>query len=629
MKILLVAPPYALLRRYHFPVGIAYVSGMLKKHGFHVVCHNSALDDDWQGEFRRLLERERPDVLGVGALTPSYQFVKWMLKTAKEVLPGVVTLLGGGILGSEPDVFDALGADIGVAGEGEEVSVELLHVLEQGGDLGQVAGILYRDAAGRTVNTGPRPFIEDLDSIPFPDYEGFNFQVCYENLGTYDMISSRGCPFHCTFCYSALGRGRYRAHSIDYVIREIRQLVDTYGVKSVGLMDEVFALRKGRILEFCDKVEPLGMTWYAQLRCGVVDEHLLARMHETGCRMVFYGLESMSPDVLRSMNKKLNPAVIEQALEMTYQSRMESFGNFIFGDPQETVETAWQTLDWWLAHRQYFVNLGKIDCWPGTRIYHDAIERGVVTDKIAFIEQGCPMINMTQLPEDEFLELIRCVWLLHEGLLWPGRLLEARVQPDGSASARCLCPHCKAEVAFEHLESTPMHTDRLAHRLACSICGRVFDIPMRLPPVEHAPEVRELYDQALAHRNADRLEEAMEKLLALFEITRRHSTAVALAVSIRLAQGRPRRARELARLAIKENPTEPGLFDWASKAYAACGDARMSRIFKDQAQLLREHRAPALNAMNMVRLDPMEYLYGKLFPGGVDDPAAGQHPGGQ
>ncbi|MBU1040880.1 MAG: radical SAM protein, partial [Proteobacteria bacterium] len=561
MKILLVAPPYALLSRYYFPVGIAYVSGMLKKHGFQVVCHNSALDDDWQGEFRRLLEQERPDVLGVGALTPSYQFVKWMLKTAKEQLPGVVTLLGGGILGSEPDVFDSLKPDIGVIGEGEAAAVDILRTLEQGGDLGQVTGILYRDAEGRTIRTAPRPFIEDLDSIPFPDYAGFDFGTCYEHVGAHDMISSRGCPFHCTFCYSALGRGKHRAHSIDYVIREIRHLIDSYGINAVGLMDEVFALRKERIYEFCDKVEPLGISWYAQMRCSVVDEKLLRRMRKTGCSTVFYGLESMSPEVLASMNKKLKPSEIERALELTHQTRMSSFGNFIFGDPAETVETAWQTLEWWIDHRQYCVNLGKIDCWPGTKIYHDALARGVIKDKIAFIEQGCPMVNMTQLPEEEFLELIRCVWLMHEGMLWPGKLVSASVEADGSASVRCLCPHCGAELVFEHLEQTPMHRDRHAHQLPCSQCSRAFDIPLRLPPVEHGPEVWELYRQAVAHRDAGRLDEAMEKLLALFEITREHSAAVALSVSIRLTQGRPRRARVLARLAIKLNPTAPGLFD--------------------------------------------------------------------
>jgi tetratricopeptide (TPR) repeat protein len=275
------------------------------------------------------------------------------------------------------------------------------------------------------------------------------------------------------------------------------------------------------------------------------------------------------------------------------------------------------------------VNLGKIDCWPGTKIYHDAIERGVVTDKIAFIEQGCPLVNMTQLSEDEFMELIRCVWLLHEGLLWPGRLLEARVGADGSASARCQCPHCQAEVVFEHLELTPMHTDRLAHRLPCDRCGRVFDLPLRLPPVDHAPEVRALFDAARAHRDAGRLDAAMERLLALFEITRQHPAAVALAASIRLAQEHPRRARELVRLAMKQNPTAPGLFDWAAKAYAACGDKRMARIFQNQAQLLREHRSPALNAANMAQLDPMEHLCLGLFPAGEAEAVADRRPGGQ
>ena len=135
MKILLVAPPYALLGKYYFPVGIAYVSATLKHHGFHVVCHNSALEEDWKAAYRQVLAQERPDVVGVGALTPSYQFVKWMLSEAKAEQPGIITLLGGGILSSEPDIFDSLKADIGVVGEGELTSLELMRTLEVGGNL--------------------------------------------------------------------------------------------------------------------------------------------------------------------------------------------------------------------------------------------------------------------------------------------------------------------------------------------------------------------------------------------------------------------------------------------------------------------------------------------------------------
>ena len=619
MKILLVAPPYALLGKYYFPVGIAYVSATLKHHGFHVVCHNSVLEEDWKAAYRQVLAQERPDVVGVGALTPSYQFIKWMLSEAKAEQPGIITLLGGGILSSEPDIFDSLKADIGVVGEGELTSLELMRTLEAGGELKDVAGILYRDAEGNTLQTASRPFIEDLDSIPFPDYEGFNFAACYAHLGGHDMISSRGCPFHCSFCFSALGRGKHRTHSIDYTIREIRHLIDTYDIKMVGLMDEVFALRKGRLIEFCEKVQPLGIGWYAQFRVGMESPELLDLMREAGCHTVFYGLESMSPEVLRSMNKKIKPADIERALELTYQSRMTSFGNFIFGDPAETTETAWQTLQWWVEHRQYFVNLGKVDCWPGTKIYHDAVNSGIIKDKIEFIEKGCPLTNMTQMPWNEFLDMHKRSWVMHEGLLWPGQLLEVQIDDEGSASARVLCPHCGTEVAFEHLEKTPMHADRHAHRLPCTECNRNFDIPIRLPPVVAGDRIKSLFEKALTHKDVGRLDEAMACLLELFQISRDHPVAVILGASIRLTQGMPDHAKELVRLAIRSNPASPYLHEWASLCYNLCGDIRMARIFQDQAQLLRKYRNTVLTDADMVHLDPMEHLYQRLFPRGVDE----------
>ncbi len=616
MKILLVAPPYQLFDRPHFPVGIAYISSVLKKNGFNIVCHNNILEKDWAEAYYNVLAKECPDVLGLGALTPSYAYVKKMLAMTKAVAPNCVTVLGGGILGSEPDVFDALGVDIGVLGEGEETSLELMQSLKEGRDIGMVRGIMHRLPGGRTVRTAARPFINDLDSVPFPDYEGFNFSASHAILGAHDMVTSRGCPFHCTFCFSALGRGRYRTHSIDYVIREINHIKTTYGVRIVGLMDEVFALRRDRIYELCEKILPLNIQWYAQLRVGVVDAQLLERMREAGCYSVYYGLESMSTDVLRSMNKKITPVDIERTLELTYQSRMSSVGNFIFGDPVETTKTAWETLRWWVDHRHYFVNLGKIDCWPGTKIYHDALERGVITDKIAFIEKGCPITNLTQMPWDEFMDMLKRVWALHEGLLWSGRLLGVDYSA-GNSTVCCLCPHCGEEVVFTCMENRPMHHDRHAHRLPCSSCTRYFDVPLRLPPVIPDQNIQRLFEEALNHRDAGRLDNAMECLFSLFEINRDHPVAVILGASICLAQGMPGRAKELVFRAIRNNPASPYLQEWAALCCEQFGDIQMANIFMNQAILLSEHRSTVLTEKTLESLDPMEHLYHKIFPCGI------------
>ena len=113
----------------------------------------------------------------------------------------------------------------------------------------------------------------------------------------------------------------------------------------------------------------------------------------------------------------------------------------------------------------------------------------------------------------------------------------------------------------------------------------------------------------------------MECLLELFQISRDHPVAVVLGASIRLTQGQPDGAKELIRLAIRSNPASPYLHEWAALCYDLCGDSRMARIFQDQAGLLRKYRSAVMTDADMERLDPMAYLYQRLFPRGVDEVA--------
>lgn len=613
MKILLVAPPYSLMNKYYFPVGIAYVSAMLKHNGFDVACHNNGLESDWEGAFLKSLREAKPDVLGIGGLTPSYKFIKRMLEIAKAENPSLVTVLGGGVLSSEPDVFPCLAADFGVMGEGELVSLELMGALQAGRDVTNISGVLYRKADGSIVATKPRSYIANLDEIPIPDYHGFNFDVCYQALHTHDMISSRGCPFHCTFCYSALGRGKFRFHSLDYVIKEIEYLIKEFGIQTIGLMDEVFALKKDRILEFCEKVTPYGLSWYTQVRLEVVDDELLKAMKRAGCSTVFYGLESMSPVVLNSMNKKLKPEQTIRALEQTYDNGINSFGNFIFGDPAETTETSWETLDWWLDNRKHFVNLGKIDCWPGTKIYHQAVEKGIIKDKIRFIEERCPTVNLTDMPQDEFMDMLKRVWVLHEAMLWPAKLMEASMDDPDDLKAVCRCPHCKKDQHYSGLQNIPMNGDRNAHRMYCPTCSLKFDIPLRFPSPKHAPEVETLFADAVAHYKKGNNDAAMEDLKKLYALTLDHPVAAFLGVTIRLAQKQYALAKELSRITLKHNPSAPYLLEIAAVAYRRHGDVKIAFAFLEQAGLLRATRALVITPETVAKLDPMEHLCLTLF----------------
>lgn len=612
-------------------MGVAMISSALKAAGHDVHCRNLDLAEDWEQAFTQDFRHLSPQVVASGGMTPSFSFFKRLFALAKELNPDTATVLGGGILGSEPLVLSAMQADIGVIGEGEVTAVDLMDRMRAGRDLLDVPGLMLKTSDGETLFTPPRPVIEDMDSLPLADYQGFQFGECLKRNDFQAVSTSRGCPFHCTFCYCVMGRGKYRFHSIPRVIRELAYLKERFGLKQIGLIDEIFALKRERILEFCEQVRPLGLGWSTQVRVEVVDAELLAEMRDSGCSLLFYGLESMSPSILKSMRKRLKPQQVADALDLTYRSGLRVFGNFIFGDPAETGDTSWETLDWWLAHRRYGINLGKIDCWPGTAIYKQALETGVIADPIEYIEKGCQLTNLTSMPRPEWVAMLRRVWTCHEAMIFPCRLLSVHPDQDGGAAV-CVCPHCGKTVRLTGLKATPVHPDRGTQRLTCPACPFGFDIPLRIPPQEFTPEIRALFEAAWnAFSRADECSDAtwanppaegkgevLAKVVGLlkpfWDLGWEHPLAAYLAALAYLLQGDHLNANEVSRRGLRHNPTAPYLLEMCAASYHRLNDDRMSLAFYRQALLVRKARECAVTAETMAEIDPFEEALRRMFP---------------
>lgn len=628
MKILLVSPAYQGASRFYFPGGVAMISSVLKAAGHDVHCRNLDLVEDWEQTFTDDFRRITPQVVASGGMTPSFGFFKRLFALAKELDPDTKTVLGGGILGSEPLVLSAMQADIGVIGEGEITAVELMDNLKAGRDILEVPGLLVKTASGETVQTPARPYITDLDAVPLADYHGFGFGECLNRNPFQSITTSRGCPFHCTFCYCVMGRGKYRFNSIDHVIGEIEYLRREFDLCSIGLIDEIFALKRERIQEFCDKVKPLGISWCTQVRVEVVDEDLLRTMREAGCTLLFYGLESMSPAVLGSMNKRLKPAQVAQALELTYRCGLRVFGNFIFGDPIETADTAWETLEWWLANRKHAINLGKIDCWPGTAIYKRALESGAIADPIEYIEKGCPLTNLTSMPRPDWVAMMRRVWTCHEAMIFPCRLLSVHPDQEGGA-AECICPHCGRIVRLTGLNATPVHPDRGTQRVTCPTCPFDFDMPLRIPPQKFGSETLNLFETAwdifvrtssdcapanpFAHVSEAALAEIVEHLKPFWDMGWEHPLAAYLAALAYQLQGDHLNANEVSRRGLRHNPTAPYLLEMCAASYRRLGDLNMCLAFQRQALLVRQAREQALSPEAQETLDPFEARFRRMF----------------
>jgi anaerobic magnesium-protoporphyrin IX monomethyl ester cyclase len=429
-----------------FPLGIAYVSAALKEAGYRVFTANPDFPErDIYEVLQEMLLTNHVDVVCTGGLSLDCNKIKEVIDIARKINPKVITVVGGGIISSDPETaMRVLDADIGVIGEGERTICELAHALDNGETYGNVPGLIYRDVNHELIKTSPREEITDLDSIPFPDFDGFNYGQWVNFFGGGVLLSDRSCPFRCTFCFHPTGE-KYRQRSIDNIMKELDYQVQHYHVKSIGLASELFATNTQRVLEFCNRVEKYNIAWACCLRVSDVDENLLQRMRKSGCSLVCYGLESADNSILKSMRKGITVEQIRRALDLASESCISTAdSNFIFGDINETAETVANTMKfWWQYNTKTHINLNLIQTYPGTYLYEYACQNGIITDKEQFLRDGCPVVNVSKLSKAEFHELTSLITELRMHPHVPAESLQIiEMQEDGNCSIEYICRRC-------------------------------------------------------------------------------------------------------------------------------------------------------------------------------------------
>lgn len=420
-QVLLVMPrvPYTLEDWPLPPLGILYVSAYMKKQGLCVHCINLSLCGEHPLDVLKQTIREKHiDIVATGDLVVNYLAVKEIVDCAKEASQDIVTIIGGGLVTHSPEEAMALipNADYGVIGEGELTDSELVTALEKGCGPTQVPGIIYRSGS-ELRRTPPRPAIENLDDLPWPDYEGFQyFELVRQCEGSEKLsaplTTSRSCPFQCTFCSTSGGgvQKKYRQRSLDSVFEELRYLVDTYRVKKIFLNDELFAVNEERLLEFCRRIKPFNLNWYVFLRLGKhIQLDLLLEMRRAGCTAVFYGLESAHNEILKSMKKGTTQEEMLRVLKITKEAGLITRGAFIFGDTQETLETAEYTMRWVEDHCDLLetATFQPIVLYPGSELYERAVKSKKIPDPVQFIREQCPLVNPSErMSEKEYQILV-------------------------------------------------------------------------------------------------------------------------------------------------------------------------------------------------------------------------------
>lgn len=432
LKYLIVMPRIATApgAGYSFPLGIAYISSSMKKAGFTVFTLNL---NHYAGSLREVLaekiNKNDIDVVMTGGLSAQFNTIKPILETAKNLKPSIMTVVGGGIVTAEPEIaMSALEfADFGVIGEGELTVVELCHVLEGGQDFSAIDGLIFRknrsygslgeadNGVGLYIITKRREEIANLDLVPWPDYEGFDLgrhlSTSFSGNVTVgknvlSMIASRSCPYSCTFCFHTVGK-KYRQRSLDEIFRELDWLLSKYSIETLSMNDELFARDVPRLKEFCTRIKERNLKWFSSFRVDDMTAEVVDLIKNSNCTIAGFGLESADDRILKSMRKGITLEQIENALALAKRASMPTNGSFIFGDLEETFESANKTLDWWDSHREYNINLLPVSAYPGTFIYKYACSNGIIKDKIQFLKDSCPPVNVSKMSDGEFATVMK------------------------------------------------------------------------------------------------------------------------------------------------------------------------------------------------------------------------------
>ncbi len=453
---------------YWFPLGIAYVSASLKQVCSTVTClnlnvHTRPLEE----EITDYIDRYEIDVIAIGGLSTYFNQIKQVIEIAKAHKPAVITMLGGGILTATPEVLMRAipQLDIGMIAEGEITIQELDQCFHNHRKLEDVKGIIYRDGSGAIHRTPQRADIMELDQLPFPDYDGFEF----DGRGEINICTSRSCPFNCTFCFHTCGQ-KYRARSMDSIFSEIDWLVKRYHISKLGILDELFSTNIPRVAEFCDRIKPYGLHWGCQMRVDKLTLEILEKMKDSGCTEISYGIESADNRVLESMKKHTTIQQVERALALTRQAKMSPFGNLLLGDPADDLESFQKNYDWYQAHPDIQLGFITILVLPGSALYATAVKRGLIKDEVKYLEEGKYRINLTALTDEQYLACLKKMEAVTALREYPLENVKVTGYDDQERKyiAEGTCPLCKEKI-------TAFTDDFLGKkRFPCYHCGRPY-----------------------------------------------------------------------------------------------------------------------------------------------------------
>ena len=370
------------------PLGLLAIGSVLKRAGHQVKILDLRISNSPDEELNTVMNSFDPQVVGIGVMTIECKYGFIDAAKVKKINPNVTVIFGGPHCSHEPQfILNDSNVDLMVSGEGDLTIVELVNTLEEGKDVAGVPGIAYKKN-GSYLRTAERPVIRDLDTID-QEYDlinlerYFNFQSSmdffpvFRNKRFIPLVTSRGCPFKCTYCHDIFDKSiQYR--SPEAVVNEIEYLIKVYGIREFHIVDDVFNVNMKRAKIVLDAIIERNLNIHISfpngLRADFFDDELIDKMQRAGVYRMALGIESGSQRIQDMIKKDLDINIIYDVVEKLTSARMSVHGFFMLGFPSETREEMKETIDFACNLGLTTANFSLVIPNPGTDLRQTFIE---------------------------------------------------------------------------------------------------------------------------------------------------------------------------------------------------------------------------------------------------------------
>lgn len=417
MRVLLASPESEVWNsRKHIHMGLGYLAGSLLAHGYECEIWDASVESEFE-TLDEKLARDPFDIVCLSAPTPLIVQAWEAATTAKK--HGAITILGGPHLTLMPhESMQKPQVDLVVRGEGEYTIIEIMRALEKeltivnrqlsidndqsllprlfdpSAGWGNILGLSWRNRDGKIMHNLDRPLPDDIDAIPFPAFQLFKIDR-YTNLNpltdgldmharAFTIVTSRGCPYKCTYCSKPITGDTWRGRSVDNVIAEWEWLVKELGATEIGITDDIWNLDKNRAKELCRMLIKAGLNhvpWVTihGMKVNNTDAELFKLMKQAGCKRVGFGVENGDDWMLRHVIKKGQTVeMVRQAFKWSKEAKLQTMGFFIFGMPGETEESMEKTIQLALQLDPDLAHFMMAAPFPGTEMWETLKKHGDV-----------------------------------------------------------------------------------------------------------------------------------------------------------------------------------------------------------------------------------------------------------